>query len=101
VTDSGGQATTLPTVQVQPQSVPLKIVSKPKGVDVSYGGRQVETKKTVIAAIGFQANLSAPKRVEIDDRDYVFAGWSQGGPRVQVFQVPAVPSVVKARYKRD
>ena len=100
VTDSAGLATKLPAVTVEPESVPLKLVSKPKGVKLSYGGREVTTKKTVQAAIGFHANLSAPRRVEIDGEPYTFTGWSQGGRRVQLFTIPAERTVLKARYRR-
>ena len=100
MTDSAGLATKLAPIQVKPESIPLKLVSKPRGVELSYGGREVTTKKTVQAAIGFRANLAAPRRVEIDGNPYSFTGWSQGGRRVQLFTIPAERTVLKARYRR-
>ncbi len=100
VVDSQGLATTLPTVVVRPETVPLRIASNLKGVRLSYGGKGVKAPRRVDAAIGYRAPLSAPETVIHKGVAYRFAKWSQGGKRVQIHEIPDEASTVKAKYKR-
>ena len=107
VTDSGGPglgslSTTSGPVRVLPDSVPLKIRSRPAGVDLTYGGRELKAPKTLkAAAIGFAANLSAPEEAKVDGDTYNFVRWKHGGKRSQIYPIPAAPSTVVAIYKKD
>jgi glucose/arabinose dehydrogenase len=101
VTDSGGASVQLPPVTVNPQVAPLKILSRPRGVELSYAGREVKTSKKVMAAVGFAANLAAPAEIKIGGTTYNFDRWSQGGRRVQIYTVPARKSTIRAIYKKD
>jgi len=100
VTDSEGLSTRLAPVIVRPATAELKIKSKPRGVPLSYGGRKVKAPKTVDAAIGFVANLSAPTKVERGGHTYRFKRWTQGGKRVQNYVIPPHRSRIKAKYKK-
>ena len=100
VTDSQGLSNTLPVVTVIPSVQPLRIGSKPKGVRLSYAGREVKGGRTIKAAIGFLANLSAPATIHRGNTTYRFDHWSQGGGRVQIYPVPAHGSIVRAIYKK-
>jgi len=101
VTDSGGGSVSLPPVTVPPEVRPLKILSRPKGVELSYGGRDIKSPKKLQAAIGFAANLTAPAEVTIKGVTYNFDKWSQGGRRVQIYTIPDVKSTIRAIYKKD
>jgi glucose/arabinose dehydrogenase len=100
VTDSSGLSTKLSPVIVRPATVPLEIQSRPRGIKLSYGGREMKAPLTFDAAVGFAANLSAPARVKKDDDTYRFKRWSQGGSRVQNYVVPSGASRIKAVYKK-
>jgi glucose/arabinose dehydrogenase len=100
VTDSQGLSTTLPPVPVPPSVQPLRIGSKPKHVELSYAGREVEGGTTIKASIGFLANLSAPEEIKRGGTTYHFVKWSQGGRRVQIYAIPAHGSIVRAIYKK-
>jgi glucose/arabinose dehydrogenase len=100
VTDSQGLSTTLPVVSVPPSVQPLRIGSKPKGVELSYGGRQVKGGQTIKASIGFLANLSAPETITRGGVKYHFVKWTQGGRRVQIYAIPPHFSIVRAIYKK-
>jgi PKD repeat protein len=100
VTDSGGLATGLPTVTVNPETVPLRILSRPRGIVLDYGGRDVKAPKKVQAAIGFHANLSAPQEVTKGGVTWNFAGWSRRGHRSQIYEIPPKASKIRAVYKR-
>jgi glucose/arabinose dehydrogenase len=100
VTDSRGLSTTLPVVAVPPSVQPLRVGSKPKGVELSYGGREIKGGQTIKASIGFLANLSAPATIQRGGATYHFAKWSQGGHRVQIYAIPAHRSIVRAIYKK-
>ena len=80
---------------------PLKILSRPRGVELSYAGREVKAPKKVTAAVGFAANLAAPAEIKIGGTTYHFDRWSQGGRRVQIYTVPATKSTIRAIYKKD
>jgi glucose/arabinose dehydrogenase len=101
VTDSGGASVQLPPVAVNPQVAPLKILSRPRGVELSYAGREVKAPKKLMAAVGFAANLAAPAEIKIGGTTYNFDRWSQGGRRVQIYTVPATKSTIRAIYKKD
>ncbi len=98
VTDSKGLVTETPKMEIRPQVVPLKIASEPKGIKLSYGGRTIAAPKEVESAVGYRATLSAPATATIGGRQFRFAGWSQKGKRVQVYEIPAEESAVKAKY---
>jgi glucose/arabinose dehydrogenase len=106
VTDAGGPglgslSTTAGPVSVLPESVPLRIMSRPRGVELSYGGREVKApKKIKAAAIGFAANLSAPAEAKVDGDTYNFVRWKHGGRRSQIYTIPAEASKVIAIYKK-
>jgi len=99
VTDSGGLSTELPIITIRPETVKVKIESDIPGVTLTYGGRPVKAPRTVKAAVGFHANLSAPAIVRRGGRTFRFRGWSQGGARVQIFDVPAKNTTIEAEYK--
>jgi hypothetical protein len=100
VTDSEDLSTTLPPILMHVSVMPIKVSSNIKGVEVSYGGRDLKTPESFRTAIGFAANLSAPKRVTIKGKKYKFVRWSQGGPRVQNFNVPPRKTRLKVFFKR-
>ncbi|MDP9227952.1 MAG: PQQ-dependent sugar dehydrogenase [Actinomycetota bacterium] len=95
VTDSDGLSVTSPKIAVRPETVELKIASNVRGVPLSYGGRTINAPKKLTAAVGFNANLSAPARFG----RFRFAGWSQGGRRVQIFEIPAKRAKAGKRVK--
>ncbi len=99
VTDSAGLRTTLSPVTVRPDTSGLKIGSSPKGVPLSYGGRPIKAGRRFDAAVGFRANLSAPETIRRHGVTYRFKEWSQGGKRVQVYEVPDKDATIQARYK--
>jgi glucose/arabinose dehydrogenase len=99
VTDSDGLSVTLPTIVVRPQTVKLMLESDVPGVRLSYGGRPISPPKRLTAAVGFHANLTAPARVSRGGRSFRFTGWSQGGSRVQIFDVPDKKTTLRAEYK--
>lgn len=99
VTDSKGLSTTLPSVIVHPATAKLRVGANLKDIKLSYGGRELKEPRRFEAAIGFDANLSAPATVMRNGREYRFDRWSQGGKRSQIYEIPAEPSRVRAIYK--
>jgi glucose/arabinose dehydrogenase len=99
VTDSQGLSTTLPPVIVQPSVVSLRVGSNLKGVKLSYGGSELKTPSRFKAAIGFDANLSAPATLKRNGREYRFDHWTQGGKRSQIYEIPSHASRVRAIFK--
>jgi glucose/arabinose dehydrogenase/PKD repeat protein len=99
VTDSSGYTLTLPTIEVHPEDVRLRLRTNIGKVKLSYGGRTVKAPKNLRAAVGFRANLSAPREVRNEGKVFRFRRWKQGGPRAQVYPIPAEGSTVKAIYK--
>jgi hypothetical protein len=100
VTDSQGLSTTTGPVEIWPETVPLKIRSRLRGIKLSYGGHSLVAPEKVEAAIGFRANLSAPREIRRRAARHRFARWSQGGNGAQVYVIPDHRSKVKAIYKR-
>jgi PKD repeat protein len=100
VTDSGGYSVTLPQIDVSPETVRLRLRTNIGKVKLSYGGRTVKAPEKLRAAVGFRANLSAPPEVTKKGETFRFKRWSQGGRRVQGFQVPAAPTTVRAIYRK-
>jgi glucose/arabinose dehydrogenase len=100
VTDAAGFTLVLPKVQVNPETVRLRLRSNVGKVKLSYGGRTVKAPEKFEAAIGFRANLSAPARVTKGGFTYRFKRWSQGGRRTQVFTIPDERETLVAKYRR-
>ena len=99
-TDNVGYTVQLPPIQIVPETTTLKIRSNVSKVKVSYAGRTVKTPKKLTASIGFKASLAAPRRLVRGGKTFRFKRWSQGGRRVQGFQVPAAPTTVRAIYRK-
>ena len=99
VTDNTGYTLTMPTIDVNPETVKLRIRTNIGKVKLSYGGRTVKAPDNIRAAVGFNANLSAPREVRNEGEVFRFRRWSQGGGRAQVYPIPGDASTVKAIYK--
>ena len=99
VTDAGGFTLKFPTIEVNPETVKLRLRTNVGKVRLSYGGRTVKAPEKLRAAIGFHANLSAPRQVRRNGRIFRFKRWSQGGRRNQVFTIPAKSTKLVAKYK--
>ena len=99
VTDPGGLTVVKGPLRVSPETVRLRLKTNIGKVKLSYGGRNVKAPEKFRAAIGFEANLSAPKRVRKKGRTFRFKRWSIGGRRSQVFTIPGNKKTVTAKYK--
>jgi glucose/arabinose dehydrogenase len=99
VTDSGGYTLKLPTIDVNPETARLRLRTNIGKVKLSYGGRTVKAPEKLRGAIGFRANLSAPREVKKKGKTFRFKRWSQGGGRAQVYDIPPERSTVRAIYK--
>ncbi|MGH2922837.1 MAG: PQQ-dependent sugar dehydrogenase [Solirubrobacterales bacterium] len=100
VTDSSGYTLKLPPRVLEPETVRVRLRTNIGKVKLSYGGRTVKAPSKFDAAVGFHANLSAPKIVRKGGRLYRFNRWKQGGKRSQVFVIPARKGKLVAKYKR-
>jgi hypothetical protein len=87
-------------IRVEPETVRLRLRTNIGKVKLSYGGRNVRAPEKFRAAVGFEANLSAPARVRKKGRVFRFKRWSQGGRRSQVFTIPGKKKKLTAKYRR-
>ena len=100
VTDASGYRLELPPQILEPETVRIRLRSNVSKVKLSYGGRTVRAPKKFESAIGFDANLSAPKTVRKGGRLFRFKRWKHGGHRSQIFEIPDRNRKLVAKYRR-
>jgi glucose/arabinose dehydrogenase len=97
VTDSRGMSTSQ-VVELVPRSIELHVHSDPPGVALSLNGVTSADPLSMTMIAGETAPVVAPATAILSGREYVFAGWSDGGARIHDV-TSLVTKTVVASYK--
>ncbi|UUY05629.1 PKD domain-containing protein [Svornostia abyssi] len=97
-TDPGGVAAKR-TVELRPETVPLRVESAPAGAPVTYAGRARTAPYAQDAAVGFRTSVSAAERFVKDGRLWEFSGWSDDGARLHDLTIPSTALTLTATYR--
>lgn len=89
--DDGRQATAV--ARLNPQTVDIALESNPPGLPIALNQDGSPTPRTATVAVGSLNTLTAP-----DLAGYTFVGWSDGGPKVRVFNA-TTPLALVANYQ--
>lgn len=87
------------TLELRPETVPLRVDSSPPGAPVTYAGRTRTAPHTAEAAVGFHTSVSAAPWFVRDGRRWEFEAWSDGGDRLHDVTIPGVPLTLTATYR--
>jgi glucose/arabinose dehydrogenase len=99
-TDSRGLSATR-AIEVYPTAVDLKIASDPAGITLTAGPLTAPGPFTLTAIEGSTLTLSAPETVEIDDKEFTWEGWSDGGSRVHTVVAGGAIGEYTAAYETE
>jgi glucose/arabinose dehydrogenase len=97
VTDPAGRTGTVYR-DVFPQIVTLTLASSPPGLEVRLDGALRPTPFTFDSVVGIVRSLDAVDQ-RVDGAEYVFASWSDDGPRSRAIVTPPVTSTFEARFR--
>lgn len=79
-TDARGMSTS-ESVELEPRTIELHVVSDPPGVELSLNGNSSTELLTTGMIAGESALVSAPATAILSGQEYEFAEWSDGGDR--------------------
>jgi VCBS repeat-containing protein len=94
-TDADGLAHT-DTVTLYPQTVPLRFVSVPAGVELVVGTRSDRAPFERTLIVGSRTTITAPAAHSVAGHTFLFDGWSDGGDRSHEIVAPAAASTYTA-----
>ena len=97
-TDSG-DLSAQQTAEVRPETTTVRLRSSPPGALLSYGGRELTAPRDLVTAVGYRTSISAGDPLVQNGEIFDFAGWSNGGARVQDFVVPPGGAELVANYR--
>jgi PKD repeat protein len=99
-TDSSG-FTGKATVRIDAIGAELTFQTSPPGLPLLYTGAPVATPARVTEVAGDAVTVEAPSPQSLDGASYVFTGWSDGGDRAHVVDVPDGARTYTASYELD
>ena len=70
------------TIALYPRHLDIQIGSDPAGIALTAGFNNAPAPFSMTVIEGSHLTLSAPEKVSIGGRTYLWRGWSDGGPRV-------------------
>jgi glucose/arabinose dehydrogenase len=97
VTDPSGRSHTV-FRDVVPQTVTLTLVSSPPGLELRLDGALMTTPFSFDSVVGTVRSIEAVDQ-RVDGAEYVFAAWSDDGPRSRAIVTPPVASSFDARFR--
>ncbi len=97
VTDSDGLSDT-DSVSVFPNIVDLTFDTEPTGIPIALDGIVLPTPSVIDEATGFQYTISATTITCVDDTEYLFSGWSDGGAAEHSIVVGSSDTAYIANY---
>jgi glucose/arabinose dehydrogenase len=97
VTDPAGRTHTA-SRDIVPNVVRLTLTTSPPGLEVRLDGALVTTPYSFDSVVGMQRALEAVAQGG-GGTEYVFAAWSDNGPRNRALVTPPVPSTYQAHYR--
>jgi glucose/arabinose dehydrogenase len=97
VSDKRG-LTTSKTIELEPRTVDLSIVTSPPGIEVTAGLLQGPSPQSLTGIDGSQMLLSVPETAEIGGKTYTFKSWSDGGPRIHSVELDQSVKSYKATF---
>jgi glucose/arabinose dehydrogenase len=96
-TDSGGNSDTA-TMELQPQTVVLTFATSPQGGQVTVGSSAGTAPFTRTVIVGSTNSISVASPQVIDNNEYVFESWSDGGSRAHDIVAPASATTYTATF---
>jgi PKD repeat protein len=86
------------TVTIEAARAEVTFTSDPPNIELRVGDEMITTPTTLGEVPGVTLELEAPETIALDDRTYVFAGWSDGLPRVHDVPVGEADTTFSAAY---
>jgi glucose/arabinose dehydrogenase len=96
--DERGLETSLPILELEPETAELELTSAPSGAEVNHGGVDHVTPYTGVSTIGVQVGISAEESFFSDGSPFEFQAWSNSGPRSQTLTMPPGGLSLNASY---
>lgn len=87
-TDSRGM-TGKDSVKIFPRKSVLTIITDPPGLEVIIDGQPFSSPVEITSVEGIERSIGVTPSQSLDDVDYEFASWSNGGEAIQTIQTPA------------
>ncbi len=97
VTDSDGLSGT-DTIRVRPDKVDVTFATVPAGIPIFVDGIALGTPIVYDTLINFEHTISAPSSYCLNEENYIFESWSNGGAATQDYTVPASDQSLTATY---
>jgi glucose/arabinose dehydrogenase/PKD repeat protein len=97
ITDSRGQSVDI-TRDIFPATATITLMTFPPGGKILFEDGPRQTPFTVTRVINFQLPIDAADPQTIGGVSQPFAGWSIGGPKSQIFNMPATATTLTAFY---
>jgi glucose/arabinose dehydrogenase/PKD repeat protein len=97
LTDSRGQSVDI-YKDIHPATATITLMTFPPGGKIVFEDGPRQTPLTVTRVINFQLPIDAADPQTIGGVSQPFAGWSIGGPKNQIFNMPATTTTLTAFY---
>lgn len=82
----GADAST--SIELSPRLSQINLSSQGASVPILLDGQPLSDPSSITSLVGLQRTIEAPASYRIDDQNYVFASWSDNGPRARTIHVP-------------
>jgi glucose/arabinose dehydrogenase len=99
VSDSGGlQNSTFR--DVRPRTATITLTTNPSGLQVTLDGQPQTAPIVFVGVVGMIRTIGTPSPQTLNNRQYVFRAWSDGGTQTHNIVTPAGNTTFTARFRR-
>ncbi len=85
------------SVEIFPNVAKFTLQTQPNGLKLNLNGVPV-SESIIDSVVGFEHILNAPNQI-LNNTNYVFSHWSNGGDQTKTFKVPSQDSTLVANFK--